>query len=188
MLNKILYKHYVFLEKINPIIEKNLLKFKHLNIIINTNFPQKRLKDKIYIINFAKRNKIPFLIKNDFKECFKFKASGIFIDSKTKSIHKPILLKKNFLIIGSVHNQLEYFYKKKTGCNRLFLSPIFFNEKYSPNKIYGTNKFRLISLNWKIELGALGGINKSNMNMVKLTMAKFIGFQRLINEKGLPNI
>ena len=37
MMNKIFYKHYVFLEQINKLIEENLLKFNNVNIIINVN-------------------------------------------------------------------------------------------------------------------------------------------------------
>jgi len=189
MMNKIFYKHYVFLEQIDKIAKENLIKFKHLNIIINTNLSEKNGSQEVSsIINFAKKNKIPFLLKNNFKKCIKFKANGIFIDSKTKNIIKPILLKKNFLILGLAHNQIEYFCKKNQNCNNIFLSPIFFNKKYSANRIHGTNKFRLISLEWKINLGALCGINRSTIRKIQLTKAKFIGFQSLIKEKGLSNI
>jgi thiamine-phosphate pyrophosphorylase len=189
MINKRFYKHYVFIDQIDKIVEENLLKFKHLTIIININLLEnEKSKVGISIINFARKNKIPFLIKNNYKKCVKFKANGIFIDSKTKSINKPILLKKKFLILGLAHNQLEYFFKKKQNCKNIFLSPIFFNKKYSPHKIYGTNKFRLISLEWKTNLGALCGIDKSNIRKIKLTKTQFIGFQNLIKEKGLSNI
>ena len=36
-MNKIFYKHYVFLEQINKLIENNLLKFNNINIIISVN-------------------------------------------------------------------------------------------------------------------------------------------------------
>ena len=188
-MNKIFYKHYVFLDQINKIVEENLLKLRHLIIIVNTNPDKdKNTEIELSIINFAKKNKILFLIKNDFKKCTKFKANGIFIDSNKKIILNPIMFKKKNFIVGSVHNQIEYYYKKMQNCNNLFLSPIFFNKKYSSNKIYGTNKFRLISLEWKTNLGALCGINKSNIKKIQLTKAKFIGFQSLIKEKGLSNI
>ena len=188
-MNKIFYKHYVFIDQINKIVEENLLKLRNLIIIVNINPLENNSSEiELSIINFAKKNSILFLIKNDFKKCIKFKANGIFIDSNKKIILRPIMVKRNFLIVGSVHSQLEYHYKKIQNCNNLFLSPLFFNKKYSPNKIYGTNKFRLISLEWKINLGALCGINKSTIRKIQLTKVKFIGFQSLIKEKGLPNI
>jgi hypothetical protein len=36
-MNKIFYKHYVFLDQINKIVEENLLKLRHLIIIVNIN-------------------------------------------------------------------------------------------------------------------------------------------------------
>ena len=188
-MNKIFYKHYVFIDQINNVIEENLLKLRHLIIIVNVN-PQddKNSEIELSIINFAKKNNILFLIKNDFKKCVKFKSNGIFIDYNKKVILIPSLLKKKFLIVGIVHNQLEYYYKKIQNFNNLFLSPIFFNKKYSHNRIYGTNKFRLISLEWKINLGALCGINKSTIRKIQLTKVKFIGFNSLIKEKGLSNV
>ena len=134
-MNKIFYKHYVFLDQINKIIEENLLKLRHLIIIVNIN-PEKDKKSEIElsIINFAKKKNIQFLIKNDFKKCIKFKANGIFVDSNKKIMLRPIMFKRKFLIVGSVHNQLEYYYKKMQNCNNLFLSPIFFNKNIPPIK------------------------------------------------------
>ena len=67
-MNKIFYKHYVFLEQINKLIEENLLKFNDINIIINVNNNNKNsLDNEINIINFAKKNKIPFLFKNNIR-------------------------------------------------------------------------------------------------------------------------
>ena len=141
-MNKILYKHYVFLDTINSLIEKNLNKIKNLNIIVDINNKNKvRLIEKLSIVNFAKKNKIPFFLKNDYNECLKHKSDGILIDSTNKKITRPILLKKNFIIIGIAHNQQEYLQKTRQGCTLIMLSPLFYNEKYSINKIL--NHFRM---------------------------------------------
>jgi 2-keto-3-deoxy-6-phosphogluconate aldolase len=55
------------------------------------------------------------------------------------------------------------------------LSPIFYNNKYSQNQILNPIKFNLISLNWKTNLCALGGINKTNIRKINLTKAMSIG-------------
>ena len=84
-MNKIFYKHYVFLEHINKLIEDKLLKFNNVNIIINVNNNDKNsLDNENNLINFAKKNKIPFLFKNNVRKCFKFNADGIFIYSTNK--------------------------------------------------------------------------------------------------------
>jgi thiamine-phosphate pyrophosphorylase len=182
-MNKILYKHYVFLDTINSLIEKNLNKIKNINIIVNINHNNKGdLKEKLSIINFAKKNKIPFFLKNDFNDCLKSKSDGILIDSSNKRIIKPILLKKKFVIIGIAHNQLEYLQKTRQGCTLVMLSPLFYNEKYTVNKILNVLKFNNKKINWNIDVCALGGINPKNIKKIKLLNITKIGFKRFILE------
>jgi len=185
-MNKIFYKHYVFLEEINNLIKDNLLKFSNINIIIDINENNiKNLENQLSIIKFVKINKIPFLIKNDFQKSIKYKADGIFISSDNKKITKPILLKRNFCIVGSAHNQIEYAQKLKQKCQLLMLSPIFFNEKYSKNKILNILKFNCKSISWNIDLCALGGINAKTLHKVKLTKCVGIAFKKIINKKEI---
>jgi len=182
-MNKILYKHYVFLDTINSLIEKNLNKIKNINIIVNINHNNKGdLKEKLSIINFAKKNKIPFFLKNDFNDCLKSKSDGILIDSSNKRIIKPILLKKKFVIIGIAHNQLEYLQKTRQGCTLVMLSPLFYNEKYTVNKILNVLKFNNKKINWNVDVCALGGINPKNIKKIKLLNITKIGFKRFILE------
>ena len=182
-MNKILYKHYVFLDTINSLIEKNLNKIKNVNIIVNINHNNKRdLTEKLSIINFAKKNKIPFFLKNDYNECLKHKSDGILIDSTNKKITRPILLKKNFIIIGIAHNQQEYLQKTRQGCTLIMLSPLFYNEKYTINKILNVLKFNNKKINWNIDVCALGGINPKNIKKIKLLNITKIGFKRSILE------
>jgi len=181
MMKKIFYKHYVFLGEINNLIKENLAKFNNINIIIDIDKKDKKaLENEFSIIKFAKKNKIPFLFKNNFQNCIKYNSSGIFIDASYKKITRPILLKKNFHIIGSVHNQLEYAQKLKQKCNLLMLSPIFFNEKYSYNKILNVSKFNNKTLNWNINICALGGVNYKTIKKIKLTKCVAVGFKKFI--------
>jgi thiamine monophosphate synthase len=181
MMKKIFYKHYVFLEEINNLIKENLVKFNNLNIIIDIDEKDKKgLENQFSIIKFAKKNKIPFLFKNDFQKCIKYNASGIFIDANYKKLTKPILLKKSFYIIGGIHDQLEYAQKIRQKCQMLMLSPLFFNEKYSKNKILNISRFNHKTLNWNIKLCALGGINSKTLKKIKLTKCMAIGFKKFI--------
>jgi len=183
MMKKNFYKHYVFLKEINKLIEEKIVKFHDINIIINIDTNDKNsIKNENNIIKFAKRNKIPFLIKNNIKKCFKFNSAGIYIDASNKKIIKTQLLKRNFIIIGTAHNQLEYYFKKIQNCKIIALSPIFHNPKFSINKILGATKFNLISLMWKINLCALGGINESNIKRISITKASTVAFQRHITK------
>jgi thiamine monophosphate synthase len=109
------------------------------------------------------------------------KANGIFLSAKNKKII-PKIQKLNFEIIGSAHNQIEYYFKKKQGCTLLMLSPIFFNKKYSENKILGPMKFNLMSSSWNNNLCALGGITSKTLSKIKLTRASSIAFVSLVLE------
>jgi len=182
-MSRILYKYYVFLDTINSVIENNLNKIKNINIIVNVNYNNKEsLEKELSIINFAKKNKIPFILKNNYQKCFKNKSDGILIDSSNKKIIKPILLKKKFTTIGIAHNQLEYFQKKTQGCTLVMLSPLFYNEKYSINKILNVLKFNNKKINWNINVCALGGISLKNIKKIKLLNISKIGFKRFILE------
>ena len=189
MIKELHYKYYVFLDKIDNQIKKNLLKFNNINIIINIQPNDKgNLNTLLNIIKFSKKNKIPFLLKNSFQKCIQHKANGVFIDSNNKTQIKPFLLKKEFQIIGSVHNQREYFRKLKQNCYTIIVSPLFYTEKYSNNQILNILKFSQISREWKVNLCALGGINFNNIKKTRMIKIKSLAFRKLINEKNLPTI
>ena len=68
MINKIFYKHYVFVEELNALLKKNLLKFKNLYIIINIDQKdQKNLEKQNSIVQFAKKIEFHFYLKIVFK-------------------------------------------------------------------------------------------------------------------------
>jgi len=183
MNSKLLYKNYIFLEKINDLVKENLLKFSNINIIIDINHDEiKKSENALSIINFARKNKIPFLIKNNFQECIKYKADGILIDSQNKRNIKPLLLKRKFNIIGKAHNQLEYLQKVNQNCSLIMLSPLFYNKKYSKNKILDILKFNNFTLNWKTPICALGGINFKTLKKVKLLRTTNLSYKKLIFE------
>ncbi len=180
-MNKQFYEYYVFLDQINKLVEKNLLKFSNINIIIDIDhLDRKSLLDEYSIIKFAKKNNIPFILKNNFIKCIKYKADGIYIDSQNTKIIKPFLIKKKFKIIGVAHNQLEYFKKKYQNCNFLMLSPLFYTNKYSPNKILNIFKFNNKANVWATQVCALGGINYENVKKIKLLNVKAIAFKKFI--------
>jgi thiamine monophosphate synthase len=83
-------------------------------------------------------------------------------------------------VIGSAHNQIEYYFKKEQNCSTITLSPIFLNPKYSQNQILNIQKFNIISLNWMTNLCALGGINNNNFKKIMCTRANSVGFNRAI--------
>lgn len=168
-----LYEYYVFLEELNDIFEKNIKKLKNINIIINIiNINKSNLNKTLSIIKFSKAYKIPFFIINNYQMSIKYNAKGVFLSSNNKQLRRPLLLKKSFKIIGAAHNQLEYYKKKEQLCKKIIVSPLFYNTKYSINKILGINKFNLLTNNWKSEICALGGISANNVNKLRMTKVK----------------
>jgi len=179
IINKL--KKYIFIQNLNEEIKKNIKKLFNVEIIINNiDFSEISLKRFLEIQNFCQKNKIPFYIIDNYKIALKLKAQGIFISSDNKRIIPNLFLYKKFKIIGSAHNQLEYFFKKRQQCETITLSPIFFNPKYSKNKVLNPIKFNLISKDWNANLCALGGILDENIRKINLTKVSSIAFQRLI--------
>ena len=185
IINKL--KKYIFIKDLNEEIKKNIKKLNNVEIIINhIDFTEISLKKFLEVKNFCQKNKIPFYIINNYKIALKFKAQGIFISSNNKRLILKSFIHKKFKIIGSAHNQLEYFFKKRQQCETITLSPIFFNPKYSKNKILNPIKFNLISKGWNVNLCALGGISNENIKKINLTKVSCIAFQRLVLNKKKP--
>jgi thiamine monophosphate synthase len=170
--------YYIFVEELNEKIIKNIISLKKrklkLTIIV--------LSDKNFLLisKFAKNNKIAFFVVNDIKVAIKNNAQGIFLTSKNKILRNNIKETTKLDVIGSAHNQYEYYIKIRQKCSMIMLSPIFYNNKYSYNKILGPIRFNLIALNWKSNICALGGINNKNIKFVNITKSKSVGVKSLI--------
>jgi thiamine monophosphate synthase len=175
------YKYYIFVSELNETIKKNLLKIYKPNLILNFKIlDESSLILANNIIKFCKRNHIPFYILNEVKIAKQLNAHGIYISANNKNIGLSLFSSIKFKLIGSAHNQYEYFIKQKQNCKTIMLSPIFYNNKYSQNQILNPIKFNLISLNWKTEVCALGGISYENINKIKSTKVKSAGIRSWI--------
>jgi thiamine-phosphate pyrophosphorylase len=78
--------------------------------------------------------------------------------------HLSFSYKKNFLIIGSAHNNKEIKIKELQKVDILFLSSLF---KHNKNYL-GINKFKLLSNLTNKKIVALGGITTKNKKKLKL--------------------
>ena len=178
-MNNYRLKYYIFLDELNEKIIKNIQNLKKRKIDLKLIVSEKIL---FSILDFVKYSKIPFFIIDNVKLATKHKANGIFLTSKNRSLINITKSSQRIKVIGSAHNQYEYFIKERQGCSTIFLSPIFYNKKYTLNKILHINKFNLITLNWMTSIGALGGINLKNLKLIKLTRSNSIGIKSLIAE------
>jgi len=178
-------KFYFFTDTLDEIITKNIKNFKKLSFIYKSNSINNINHTNINTIkNFCRKNKIPFFISDNFKLAKKYRADGIFLSSSYKKIGNIVLKKKNFKIIGSAHNQLEYSLKRQQLCETILLSPLFYNKKYSQNMILNVCKFNLISMNWKKKICALGGINLNNLKKLNMTRSSAAAFISLMKQNG----
>ena len=95
----------------------------------------------------------------------KLNLDGVYIPSFNKDKkHLSFSYKKNFLIIGSAHNNNEIKIKESQKVKILFLSSLF-----KKNKNYlGINRFKLLSKLTDKKIIALGGISSTNLITLKL--------------------
>ena len=162
MHNKLPYKYY-FINKFDTnhiskqskdtgIIYRNYNSNNHLEIIL-------KLK------NYCKCHGYKFYLSNNIKLAIKLDLDGVYIPSFNSKIkHLAFSYKKNFLIIGSAHNNREIKIKELQKVEILFLSSLFKNNK----NFLGVNKFKILSNLTKKKVVALGGITSKNRKKLKL--------------------
>jgi thiamine-phosphate pyrophosphorylase len=168
MHNSYLSKYYF----INEFNTKNIDKLDKYTGIIFRNYNSKNdLKSIIRLKNFCKENGYKFFLSNNVKLALKLKLDGAYIPSFNKDIkHLSYSFPKNFIILGSAHNNKEIKIKQNQSVKIIFLSSLF-----KKNKNYlGINRFKLLSKLSKCKVIALGGI--SNQNLKKLKLLKCFGF------------
>jgi thiamine-phosphate pyrophosphorylase len=168
MHNKTLNRYY-FIKKFD---QSHIDKQHKKTIIIFRNYEQEINKKIILTIkNYCKKKGNKFLISNNIKLAIMLNLDGAYIPSFNKDKkHLSYSVRKNFIILGSAHNNHEMKTKELQGVNAIFLSSLF---KKNTNYL-GMNKFKLLSLLTKKPLIALGGI--SNNNLKKLNLTNCVGF------------
>jgi thiamine monophosphate synthase len=164
------FNSFYFGNKIDKDIKKKLLKFKYSNIIyIN----HKNVLDLLEIKKFCKNYNVKLYVSNNISLAKKFNINGVHLGADYKK--KIYINSKKVDLIGTVHNQKDFYFKKQQGCAAIFLSPIFKTKKYSRNSILNIQKFNLISKNWQTHVYALAGINENNIKKLSITKAEGFG-------------
>jgi thiamine-phosphate pyrophosphorylase len=168
---------------INEFDTKNIYKLDKNTGIIFRNYNSKiNLKSIISLKNFCKKKGYKFFLANNIKLALKLKLDGAYIPSFNKDTkHLSFSLTKNFIILGSAHNNKEIKIKEKQSVKVIFLSSIF-----KKNKNYlGINKFKLLTKLTKTKIVALGGISVENLKKLKLTNCfGFAGISFYKQKKG----
>ena len=161
---------FIFLDKYNSkIFENNNL---NAGVIYRNYGNVQRDIELTKIAKACKKNRYHLFVSNDIKLAIKLKADGIYIPSFNRK-KKFFNLAKKLTILGSAHNQQEIQKKISQNCTAIFLSPVF-NVKKSKNFL-NVNKFNLISRANKINMFALGGITRKNLNKLRILNIRGFG-------------
>jgi len=134
--------------------------------IVYRNYNTDNNKDTILLLKkYCKKKGFKFYLANNIRLAVNLNLDGAYIPSfNKKTNHLSYSLPKNFLIIGSAHNNLEIKIKEKQCVSIIFLSSLF-----KKNRNYlGINRFKLLSKLTNKRVVALGGISKKNFKKIKL--------------------
>ena len=148
---------------------KNIQKLNKNIVLIYRNYKKKpNDQDVIKFKKYCKNNNVKFILSNYIDIVKKHDLDGFYIPSfNTKKIYQIIKNKTNFIIMGSAHNLKQIRIKEKQGAQLIFLSPIFKNK--NSNRPLGLCRYNLLSNLTKLPNIALGGINKINSKLLKLS-------------------
>ena len=158
---------YYFIDNFNT---KNLNNLGNNIGIIYRNYSEKpKEKDLIILKNFCKAKHYKLFLSNNIKLAMKLNLNGAYIPSFNNKInHLSYNMKKKFILLGSAHNHKEIREKKKQKVKTVFISSLFKKNK----NFLGLNRFRILSSNTKLNIIALGGINKINEKKLNLINCK----------------
>jgi thiamine-phosphate pyrophosphorylase len=181
MIRNVECKFYYITSSLDQVKIKNIKKFRDIGVIYKQeNDKSVDILNCYNLKNICKKYHIPFFVSDDFKLANKLDANGVFLTSHYKRPVNNFILKKNFKILGAVHCQLEYSLRARQQCDTVVFSPLFYNEKYSLNKILGVVKFNLITLNWRKKISAMGGIKYENVKKIQITNCNSILFIKFL--------
>ena len=157
---------------INKFVTNNISKLDTNTGIIFRNYNSKNnLNTILNLKKFCKKKGYKFFLSNNVKLALNLDLDGAYIPSFNRDTkHLSFSLTKNFLLLGSAHNNKELKIKEKQLVQIIFLSSIF-----KKNKNYlGINKFKLLAKLTSAKVIALGGI--SNKNIKRLKLLNYFGF------------
>jgi len=143
---------------------------KNIGIIFRNYQNKLNINEILKLKQFCRSDNRKVYLANNIKLAISLSLDGIYIPAFNKNILlKKFRTRKNFLILGSAHNAQEIHEKEKQGIEVIFLSPLFKTKKYKDK--LGITKFNILSRLTKKKVIALGGINKKNINMLKIANA-----------------
>ncbi len=176
-------KYYYFIDEFN---KNEIEKLSSEISLIYRNYHKKNdPKELRKLVIHCKSNRRKVYISNSLKNAIKYNFDGLYIPSFYKQLRFKNITKKNLEIIGSAHNAIELKIKEKQNCSRIFLSPIFKNNKNK--KFLDVIKTNLLKRLTKNQIVLLGGINQKNIKKAKLCAPSGVAAISWIKKNG-PSI
>ena len=137
------------------------------------------------LVVHCKNSRRKVYISNNLKDAIKYNFDGLYVPSFHKQLRFHNIIKKKFDIIGSALNVTELKIKEKQGCSKIFLSPIFENNKNK--KFLNIIKTNLLKNLTKKKIVLLGGINFKTLKKTRLCSPYGIAAISWIKKNG-PSI
>ncbi len=159
-------KYFLIIENIRDIELKNIKIRNKFSIIYRYKNNREITSELLAFRKKCKIKGIKLYIANNPTLANLLKADGIYLSAFNKSLRFLSLKKPNFKIIGSAHDLREITMKIKQGCDLIFLSKLFLVNYNKDAPYLGINKFNNF-LKINKDLIPLGGINTSNLNMLR---------------------
>ena len=176
-------KYYYFIDEFN---KNEIEKLSTQISLIYRNYYKKNNPNELKkLVIHCKINRRKVYISNNLKDAIKYNFDGLYIPAFQKNLGFQNITKKSLEIIGSAHNAIELKIKEKQGCSRIFLSPIFKNNKNK--KFLDVIKTNLLKKLTKNKIVLLGGINFKTIKRSKLCSPNGIAAISWIKKNG-PSI
>ena len=176
-------KYYYFIDEFN---KNEIEKLSTQISLIYRNYNNKNNPNELKkLVIHCKINRRKVYISNNLKDAIKYNFDGLYIPSFYKQLSFQNITKKNLELIGSAHNASELKIKEKQGCSRIFLSPIFKNNKNK--KFLDVIKTNLLKKMTKNKIVLLGGINQKTIKRSKLCAPSGVAAISWIKKNG-PSI
>lgn len=129
MFNKKNLEAYYFIDQINKSTISTIFKFRNISLIyMSQNNSFSNIQDLMKIKEFSTKNNLKFYVTDNIRLAIKVKANGIYLTKNYNRMLHNYNYKKDFLILGSVHNQLEYYRKASKIVKNFFYHQFFIIE------------------------------------------------------------
>ena len=157
-------KIYYFIDEFN---KNEIEKLSTQISLIYRNYNKKNdPKELRKLVIHCKNNRRKVYISNNLKDAIKYNFDGLYIPSFDKNLRFRNIARKKFEILGSAHNATELKIKEKQGCSKIFLCPVFKNEK--KRKFLDVIKTNLLKNLTENKIILLGGISFKTLKKSKL--------------------